>query len=65
MKSLKDAYLLECYEKAVELKLDQEFIRLLKHEIERRQLRFEADPQQPFSGMPFAPRDLQAVGKPE
>jgi len=65
MKTLKDAYLLECYEKAVELNLDQEFIRLLKLEIDRRQLRSGVDPQQPFSGMPFALRDLQPVGKTE
>ncbi|PYI53856.1 sporulation histidine kinase inhibitor Sda [Paenibacillus flagellatus] len=38
MNQLKDDHLLDCYEKSLEWKLDDDFIQILREEIEKRQL---------------------------
>lgn len=38
MRQLSDRYLIECYTQAVELRLEEAFIRLLLSEIQRRNL---------------------------
>ena len=38
LESLQDARLLECYNEAVKFQLDEEFIRIILNEVERRKL---------------------------